>query len=140
MVQMTISRTSMNAIKLLMSVQAFRCPHTGQCLLIITVQNSEFTTTAMNCQVQSWFQVVPPAERQITSLQELELLFHHHITMLRILAMELGNPVKGDSLFLPDHRIHKDGDGDAHSAEVGIHSTCHANLQRHFISIKIQES
>ncbi|GJW13350.1 hypothetical protein Tco_0017483, partial [Tanacetum coccineum] len=36
--------------------------------------------------------VVPQAEKTATSRQELELLFHHHITMLR---------------------IHKDGDGDA---------------------------
>ncbi|GJY67971.1 retrovirus-related pol polyprotein from transposon TNT 1-94 [Tanacetum coccineum] len=129
--------------------------------------------------------VVPPAYKTATSRQELELLFHHHITMLRIKkkCMDIGSkesspphnlgrnwvntyavritmliadieddimdPVivlriilvivpehpsdtyvltmkmeillepasnkllVGDSLNLPDHRIHKDGDGDA---------------------------
>ncbi|GJS77555.1 hypothetical protein Tco_0727436 [Tanacetum coccineum] len=28
--------------------------------------------------------VVPPADKTVTSRQELELLFHHHITMLRL--------------------------------------------------------
>ncbi|GJY69847.1 hypothetical protein Tco_0472829 [Tanacetum coccineum] len=42
--------------------------------------------------------VVPPADKTATSRQELELLFHHHITMLRSYGTE-------DS--------HKDGDGDA---------------------------
>ncbi|GJV15708.1 hypothetical protein Tco_1361031 [Tanacetum coccineum] len=56
--------------------------------------------------------VVPPADKTATSRQELELLFHHHITMLRSYALSW-KPCQGDSLNLPDHRIHKDGDGDA---------------------------
>ncbi|GJW63218.1 hypothetical protein Tco_0115102 [Tanacetum coccineum] len=56
--------------------------------------------------------VVPPTDKTATSRQELELLFHHHITMLRSYALSW-KPCQGDSLNLPDHRIHKDGDGDA---------------------------
>ncbi|GKA47663.1 hypothetical protein Tco_0740546 [Tanacetum coccineum] len=56
--------------------------------------------------------VAPPADKIETSRQELELLFHHHITMLRSYALSW-KPCQGDSLNLPDHRIHKDGDGDA---------------------------
>ncbi|GJT59072.1 hypothetical protein Tco_1002605 [Tanacetum coccineum] len=56
--------------------------------------------------------VVPPADKTDTSRQELELPFHHHITMLRSYALSW-KPCQGDSLNLPDHRIHKDGDGDA---------------------------
>ncbi|GJX52505.1 hypothetical protein Tco_0280874 [Tanacetum coccineum] len=39
--------------------------------------------------------VVPPADKTATSRQELELLFHHHITMLRSSIKE-NNPIKGD--------------------------------------------
>ncbi|GJT56905.1 hypothetical protein Tco_0991959 [Tanacetum coccineum] len=56
--------------------------------------------------------VVPPADKTATSRQELELLFHHHIMMLRSYTLSW-KPCQGDSLNLPDHRIHKDGDGDA---------------------------
>ncbi|GJU24734.1 hypothetical protein Tco_1163355 [Tanacetum coccineum] len=56
--------------------------------------------------------VVPPADKTDTSRQELELLFHHHIMMLRSYTLSW-KPCQGDSLNLPDHRIHKDGDGDA---------------------------
>ncbi|GKD50847.1 hypothetical protein Tco_1279823 [Tanacetum coccineum] len=55
--------------------------------------------------------VVPPADKTTTSRQELELLFHHHITMSRSYALSW-KPCQEDSLNLPDHRIHKDGDGD----------------------------
>ncbi|GKB21996.1 hypothetical protein Tco_0855919 [Tanacetum coccineum] len=46
--------------------------------------------------------VVPPADKTATSRQELELLFHHHITMLRSYALSW-KPCQGDSLNLPDH-------------------------------------
>ncbi|GJU77342.1 hypothetical protein Tco_1274412 [Tanacetum coccineum] len=47
--------------------------------------------------------VVPPADKTATSRQELELLFHHHITMLRqpVHQMEIGDasiPAESDSL------------------------------------------
>ncbi|GKB09691.1 hypothetical protein Tco_0838003 [Tanacetum coccineum] len=68
------------------------------------VQNSEFTTTTMNCQDSKLVpKVVPPADKTATSRQELELLFHHHITMLRSYALSW-KPCQGDSLNLPDHR------------------------------------
>ncbi|GJZ28819.1 zf-CCHC domain-containing protein [Tanacetum coccineum] len=62
--------------------------------------------------------VVPPADKTTTSRQELELLFHHHITMLR---------------------IHKDGDGDA-LFQLKSDSLPHAHAQttRRYISIRIQ--
>ncbi|GJZ19069.1 hypothetical protein Tco_0555659 [Tanacetum coccineum] len=49
--------------------------------------------------------VVPPADKIATSRQELELLFHHHITMLRYIKMEMGDalilPLKSDSYHCP---------------------------------------
>ncbi|GJU23758.1 hypothetical protein Tco_1157100 [Tanacetum coccineum] len=51
-------------------------------------------------------------------------------------------PCQGDSLNLPDHRIHKDGDGDA-SFQLKSDSLPHAHAQTtktFYKSIKIQES
>ncbi|GJV64808.1 hypothetical protein Tco_1475636 [Tanacetum coccineum] len=70
--------------------------------------------------------VVPPADKTATSRQELELLFHHHITMLRRPYALSWKPCQGDSLNLPDHRIHKDGDGDA-SFQLKSDSLPHAH-------------
>nr|GEV10127.1 hypothetical protein [Tanacetum cinerariifolium] len=54
-----------------------------QTLDVSAVQNLEFTTTTMNRAIQRLVsKVVPPADKTATSRQELELLFHHHITML----------------------------------------------------------
>nr|GEU70904.1 hypothetical protein [Tanacetum cinerariifolium] len=50
--------------------------------------------------------VVPQADKTATSRQELELQFHHHITMLRSYALSW-KPCQGDSLNLPDHRIRR---------------------------------
>ncbi|GKB62718.1 hypothetical protein Tco_0918904 [Tanacetum coccineum] len=61
--------------------------------------------------------VIPPADKTATSQQELELLFYHHITMLRLY-----------------------GGGGIHSAEVDLLPHAHAQLQRNTICIKIQES
>ncbi|GJR64742.1 hypothetical protein Tco_0010807 [Tanacetum coccineum] len=47
--------------------------------------------------------VVPPADMTATSRQELELLFHHHITMLRSYAFEL-ETCQGDSYESTYHR------------------------------------
>ncbi|GJU87552.1 hypothetical protein Tco_1295098 [Tanacetum coccineum] len=59
--------------------------------------------------------VVPPADKTDTSRQELELLFHHHITMLRVILFSIHNDEWKS--FQCHHqtalRIHKDGDGDA---------------------------
>ncbi|GJU72828.1 integrase, catalytic region, zinc finger, CCHC-type containing protein [Tanacetum coccineum] len=66
--------------------------------------------------------VVPLADKTTTSRQELELLFHHHITMLRSYALSW-KPSQG-FFELPDHKIHKDGDGGClYSAEVGFNTT-----------------
>ncbi|GJV67570.1 hypothetical protein Tco_1483079 [Tanacetum coccineum] len=69
--------------------------------------------------------VVPLADKAATSRQELELLFHHHITMLRSYALSW-KTCQGDSLNLPDHRIHIDGDGDA-SFQLESDSLPHAH-------------
>ncbi|GJX53938.1 hypothetical protein Tco_0282307 [Tanacetum coccineum] len=82
--------------------------------------------------------VVPPADKTDTSRQELELLFHHHITMLRSYALSW-KPCQGDSLNLPDHRIHKDGDGDA-SFQLESNSLPHAHAQSTKTFYKHQDS
>ncbi|GJS63149.1 hypothetical protein Tco_0677713 [Tanacetum coccineum] len=126
--------------------------------------------------------VVPQAEKRATSRQELELLFHHHITMLssqavnkspthypcdsartfRVILFSIHNdewksfqchhqtalrrpyalswkPCQGDSLNLPDHRIHKDGDGDA-SFQLKSDSLPHAHAQTTKTFYKHQDS
>ncbi|GJU01679.1 hypothetical protein Tco_1112017 [Tanacetum coccineum] len=82
--------------------------------------------------------VVPPADKTATSRQELELLFHHHITMLRSYALSW-KPCQGDSLNLPDHRIHKDGDGDA-LFQLESDSLPHAHAQTTKTYYKHQDS
>ncbi|GKC34090.1 hypothetical protein Tco_1046474, partial [Tanacetum coccineum] len=66
MVQMKISLTHMNANKLLISE------------LGIHDHNNEPSSSKLVPKV------VPPAEKTATSRQELDWLFHHHITMLRL--------------------------------------------------------
>ncbi|GKB57364.1 hypothetical protein Tco_0913550 [Tanacetum coccineum] len=73
--KMQISLTNVKANKLLMSVQ-----------------NSEFKTTAMNYQFKAGSTVVPLAVKTATSRQELELLFHHHIAMLRTTGSKERSP------------------------------------------------
>ncbi|GJT37613.1 hypothetical protein Tco_0937478 [Tanacetum coccineum] len=51
----------------------------------------------------------------------------HHQTALRSYALSW-KPCQGDSLNLPDHRIHKDGDGDA-SFQLKSDSLPHAHAQ-----------
>nr|GFB39047.1 hypothetical protein [Tanacetum cinerariifolium]GFB39112.1 hypothetical protein [Tanacetum cinerariifolium] len=67
MVQMQISLTKMNTNKLLMSVQSE---------LGIHDHNNE------PCSSKLVPKVTPPADKTATSRQALDLLFHHHITML----------------------------------------------------------
>ncbi|GJW87005.1 putative reverse transcriptase domain-containing protein [Tanacetum coccineum] len=74
MVQMTISLTSMNANKLLMSVHVH--------LTYIQDHNNELSSSKLVPKV------VPPADKIDKSRQELELLFHHYITMLRYLSYD----------------------------------------------------
>ncbi|GJY38454.1 hypothetical protein Tco_0424818 [Tanacetum coccineum] len=96
--------------------------------------------------------VVPPADKTATSRQELELLFHHHITMLRSYALSW-KPCQGDSLNLPDHRYNiytvkwsyetggyiKMEMVMPHSSWSRIHyHMLMLKLQRHSISIKFQ--
>ncbi|GJU42026.1 hypothetical protein Tco_1194983 [Tanacetum coccineum] len=81
---------------------------------------------------------IPPADKTATSRQELELLFHHHITMLRSYALSW-KPCQGDSLNLPNHRIHKDGDGDA-LFQLKSDSLPHAHAQTTKTYYKHQDS
>ncbi|GJX56439.1 hypothetical protein Tco_0286336 [Tanacetum coccineum] len=70
--------------------------------------------------------VVPPADKTATSRQELELLFHHHITMLRLVLTE-----PKDS--------YKDGDGDT-SFQLKSDSLPHAHTQTTKTYYKHQDS
>ncbi|GJT82481.1 hypothetical protein Tco_1056823 [Tanacetum coccineum] len=85
--------------------------------------------------------VVPLANKTATSRQELELLFHLHIAMLRTTGSYAlsWKPCQGDSLNLPDHRIHKDGDGDA-SFQLKSDSLPHAHAQSTKTFYKHQDS
>ncbi|GJY03279.1 hypothetical protein Tco_0369219 [Tanacetum coccineum] len=82
--------------------------------------------------------VVPPADKTATSRQELELLFHHHITMLRSYALSW-KPCQGDSLNLPGHRIYKDGDSDA-LFQLKTDSLPHAHAQTTRLYYKHRDS
>ncbi|GJZ03546.1 ribonuclease H-like domain-containing protein [Tanacetum coccineum] len=55
----------------------------------------------------------------------------HHQTALRSYALSW-KPCQGDSLNLPDHRIHKDGDGDA-SFQLKSDSLPHAHAQTKWV-------
>ncbi|GJZ50539.1 hypothetical protein Tco_0604729 [Tanacetum coccineum] len=72
--------------------------------------------------------VVPPADKTTTSRQELELLFHHHITMLR-------NPVK--EKFFESTDSYKDGDA---SFQLKSDSLPHAHAQTTKTYYKHQDS
>ncbi|GJU73302.1 hypothetical protein Tco_1264707 [Tanacetum coccineum] len=87
--------------------------------------------------------VVPPADKTATSRQELELLFHHHITMLRTIHLSdtYVFTVKMEILLEPTSNklldSYKDGDGDA-SFQLKSDSSPRAHAQtRHTISIEI---
>ncbi|GJT19644.1 hypothetical protein Tco_0878350 [Tanacetum coccineum] len=62
----------------------------------------------------------------------------HHQTALRSYALSW-KPCQGDSLNLPDHRIHKDGDGDA-SFQLDSDSLPHAHAQTTQTYYKHQDS
>ncbi|GKA85294.1 hypothetical protein Tco_0806948 [Tanacetum coccineum] len=101
MVQMTISRTSMNANKLLMSVQGFKefssdakamtSVHNSLGLALPRQMTSDHNSSELRIHDHSnelsrsklVLKVIPPADKTDTSRQELKLLFHHHLTMLR---------------------------------------------------------
>ncbi|GKB33151.1 hypothetical protein Tco_0872552 [Tanacetum coccineum] len=63
----------------------------------------------------------------------------HHQTALRISYTLSWKPCQGDSLNLPDHRIHKDGDGDA-SFQLKSDSLPHAHAQSTKTFYKHQDS
>ncbi|GJU24452.1 hypothetical protein Tco_1163073 [Tanacetum coccineum] len=88
-----------------------------QTLDVSAVQNSEIHDHSNEPSSSKLVpKVVPSADKTATSRQELELLFHHHITMLRRV-----NEVRtGDS--------YKDGDGDA-SFQLKSDSLPHAHTQ-----------
>ncbi|GJR34292.1 hypothetical protein Tco_1209976 [Tanacetum coccineum] len=92
----------------------------------------EFTTTAMKLSRSKLFQkLFHHQTRQLHHDKKkkiVEFLFHPHITMLRRPYALSWKPCQGDSLNLPDHRIHKDGDGDA-SFQLESESLPHAHAQ-----------
>ncbi|GKA09831.1 hypothetical protein Tco_0689264 [Tanacetum coccineum] len=107
--------------------------------------------------------VVPPADKTATSRQELELLFHHHITMLssqavnkspthypydfcqnisEVILFSIHNDEWKSIRVIITHtlrRIHKDGDGDA-SFQLESDSLPHAHAQTTKTYYKHQDS
>ncbi|GJW34863.1 hypothetical protein Tco_0057783 [Tanacetum coccineum] len=89
--------------------------------------------------------VVPPADKTATSRQELELLFHHHITMLRsthpsdtkVFTVKMEILLEPASNKLLDS--YKDGDGDA-SFQLESDSLPHAHAQTTKTYYKHQDS
>nr|GEU83797.1 hypothetical protein [Tanacetum cinerariifolium] len=87
MVQMRISLTHMNANKFLMSVQRFKEFKSDKQVMTSDYNSLELGIHDHNNEPSNSKlvpKVVPPADKTATSRQELELLFHHHITMLRL--------------------------------------------------------
>ncbi|GJT10170.1 hypothetical protein Tco_0857212 [Tanacetum coccineum] len=83
--------------------------------------------------------VVPPADKTATSRQELELLFHHHITMLRLVKGRMSTKIEltleqSQQGVSNDVLDTKDGEGDT-SFQLESDSLPHApgSTQRHFI-------
>ncbi|GJZ19236.1 hypothetical protein Tco_0555826 [Tanacetum coccineum] len=113
----------------------------GSNKLLETIQNLRYSRpTSMEMSSSKLVpKVVPQADKITTSRQELELLFHHHITMLRRPYALSWKPCQGDSLNLLDHRIHKDGDGDA-SFQLESDSLPHAHAQTTKTYYKHQDS
>ncbi|GJX89723.1 hypothetical protein Tco_0343049 [Tanacetum coccineum] len=91
MVQIKISLTHMNANKLLISVQGFKEFKSDKQAMTSDHNSSDFGIYDHSNELSSSKlvpKVVPPADKTATSRQELELLFHHHITMLRSTCTE----------------------------------------------------
>ncbi|GJW75374.1 hypothetical protein Tco_0134744 [Tanacetum coccineum] len=100
MVQMTISLTSMNANKFLMSVQGFKEFSSDEQVMTSDHNSSELGIHDHINELSSSQlvpKVVPPADMTATSRQELELLFHHHITMLRTGGIYHGHSIVRNS-------------------------------------------
>ncbi|GJR50902.1 hypothetical protein Tco_1401423 [Tanacetum coccineum] len=128
MVQMTISLTNMNANKLLMSVQGFKEFSTDKQAMTFDHNSLELGIHDHSNELSSSKlvpNVVPPADKTTTSQQESYALSW--------------KPCQGDSLNLPDHRIHKDGDGDA-SFQLKSDSLPHAHAQTTKTYYKHQDS
>nr|GEV68580.1 hypothetical protein [Tanacetum cinerariifolium] len=86
-VQMRISPTHINANKLLMSVQGIKEYKYDKQAMTSDHNSSELRIHDHNNEPSSSKlvpKVVPPADKTATSRQELEFLFHHQITMLRL--------------------------------------------------------
>ncbi|GKD47881.1 hypothetical protein Tco_1276857, partial [Tanacetum coccineum] len=82
---MRISLTHMNAHKLVMSVQGFKEFKSDKQAMTSDHNSSELGIHDHINEPSSSklvLKVVPPADKTATSRQELELLFHHHITMM----------------------------------------------------------
>ncbi|GJS34090.1 hypothetical protein Tco_0532472 [Tanacetum coccineum] len=86
--------------------------------------------------VTSWvstivFQYVDQLEQHLTQKEFQEIMIPSYALSWK--------PCQGDSLNLPDHRIHKDGDGDA-SFQLESNSLPHAHAQttRHLITLIVK--
>ncbi|GJR61444.1 hypothetical protein Tco_1503606 [Tanacetum coccineum] len=111
MVQMTISSNHYEWHKLNFEVSA------------VQIRNTRHSNELSRSKLVP--KVVPPADKIATSRQESYALSW--------------KPCQGDSLNLPDHRIHKDGDGDA-SFQLESDSLPHAHAQTTKTYYKHQDS
>nr|GEY59182.1 reverse transcriptase domain-containing protein [Tanacetum cinerariifolium] len=94
----------MNANKLLMSVQGFK-EFSSDVQAMSSDHNSSELGLHNHSNEQSSLKLVPnvvsPADKTATSRQVLELLFHHHITMLRSTYAHVPSQQELDVLFGP---------------------------------------
>ncbi|GJY28866.1 hypothetical protein Tco_0404633 [Tanacetum coccineum] len=112
MVQMKISLTNMNANKLLMLVQGFKEFSSDEQIMTFNHNSSELGIHDHNNKQSSSKlvpKVVPLADKTTTYDKSLCPI---DPSQNRSYALSW-KPCQGDSLNLPDRRIHKDGDGDA---------------------------
>ncbi|GJZ12051.1 hypothetical protein Tco_0546810 [Tanacetum coccineum] len=89
---MTISLTNMNVNKLLISVHGFKEFSSDEQAMTSDHNSSELEIHDHNNEPSSSKlvpKVIPSADKTTTSRQELELLFYHHITMLRMVVKEI---------------------------------------------------
>ncbi|GJW87051.1 retrovirus-related pol polyprotein from transposon TNT 1-94 [Tanacetum coccineum] len=111
-----------------------RCLDTAKVLLEDTILAVDESITHYPCDSARTFRVI------LFSIHndEWKSFQCHHQTALRSYALSW-KPCQGDSLNLPDHRIHKDGDGDA-SFQLKSNSLPHAHAHSTKTFYKHQDS
>ncbi|GJW68362.1 retrovirus-related pol polyprotein from transposon TNT 1-94 [Tanacetum coccineum] len=85
------------------------------------VKNGSFDTSEVPINMGLWRNTVPSVDKLVSWMSKKQDLYCNVIRRAEYMAVILcklsytlsWKPCQGDSLNLPDHRIHKDGDGDA---------------------------